>query len=55
MALLNRIKMDLHDKAILENAEAENARNAAYIEYIAMMEDIEMPTEEVEDGTQHEI
>lgn len=53
MALVNRNKMDLHEKAMLENAEADNVRNAANIDYIAMMADIEIPTEEEEDdGTQ---
>ena len=33
--------------------EADNAKNAANIDYIAMMADIEIPTEEEdEDGTQ---
>ena len=49
MALITKNKMDLHEKAMLENAEADNAKNAANIDYIAMMADIEIPTEE-EDG-----
>lgn len=47
--------MDLHEKAMLENADAATLRNAANIDYIAMMTDVEIPTEEDEDGTQPEI
>lgn len=55
MSLVTRNKMDLHEKAILENAQADNAKNAANIDYIAMMADIEIPTEEDENGTQPEV
>ena len=48
MGLINKNKMDLHEKAMLENATADNLRNAANIDYIAMMADIEIPTEEAE-------
>lgn len=48
MSLVTRIRMDLHDKALLEVSQAENAKNAANIDYIAMMADIEIPTEEEE-------
>ena len=42
MALIKRNKMDLHDKALLENTEANVEKNAAMIEYIAMMADIDI-------------
>lgn len=47
--------MDLHEKAMLENAEANTLVNAAKIDYIAMMTDVEIPTEEDENGTQPEV
>lgn len=34
------------EQARLENNEAQAARNAANIDYIAMMADVEIPTEE---------
>lgn len=55
MALLIRNKMDLHDKAMFENAQADNIKNKAIIDYIAMMVDVEIPTEEEVDGTQSKI
>lgn len=45
MALITKNKMDLAEKAALENATADAARNAANIDYLAMMADIEIPTE----------
>lgn len=53
MGLINKNKMDLHEKAMLENAVADNLRNAANIDYIAMMTDVEIPTEE--DDNEREI
>lgn len=44
--LIKKNKMDLNEKAMLENAQAENAKNEALIEYVAMMSDVELPTEE---------
>ena len=55
MAILERNKMNLHEKAILENASADAIRNAANIDYIAMMADIEIPTEEGEANHESEI
>lgn len=52
MSIFTRNKMDLHEKAMLENAEADNARNAANIDYIAMMVDVEIPTEEEENESE---
>lgn len=40
------------DQAELENAKAQAAKNAANIDYIAMMTDVEIPTEE--EGTTNE-
>lgn len=53
--LLKRRKMDLADMADLENAEAATAKNAANIDYIAMMADIEIPTEEGIEDAQPEV
>lgn len=36
----------LNEKALLENAMAQAETNAANIDYLAMMADIEIPTEE---------
>ena len=47
--------MDLKEKATLENTTAEAAKNAANIDYIAMMTDVEIPTEEDENGTLTEV
>ena len=49
MTLLNRNKMDLHDKAILENAAAENENMKAFLDYNIMMGNIEDPAEEEEE------
>lgn len=46
MAIVVKNKMNLADKAALENAAAEAVRNADLIEYIAMMTDVEIPTNE---------
>lgn len=46
MALLTRNKMDLHDKAVLENTIAENDRLKAMLDYNIMMGNIEDPEEE---------
>ena len=48
--LIKRNKMDLYEKAVLENAKAENEKNEALIEYVVMMSDVDLPIEEdVED------
>ena len=46
MALITKNKMDLHEKAMLEYATAKAEQNAATIDYIAMMTDVDIPTEE---------
>ena len=46
MALLIRNRMDLHEKAMLENAVAENESMRAFIDYNIMMGNIEDPAEE---------
>ena len=45
--LVKKRVMSPADQAALENAEAQAAKNAANIDYIAMMTDVEIPTEEV--------
>lgn len=40
--------MNPADQAALENAEAQAEVNKANIDYLAMMTDIEIPTEEME-------
>jgi len=42
------------EQAAIENAMARAAANAANIDYIAMMTDVEIPTEEIEEGTNDE-
>ena len=44
--ILKRRTMTPAEQAALENAEAQAARNTANIDYIAMMTDVEIPTEE---------
>ena len=46
MSVLTRNKMDLHDKAILENTIAENERLKSMVDYNIMMGNIEDPEEE---------
>ena len=46
MSLLVRNKMDLADKAVLENTIAENARLKAMLDYNIMMGNIDDPEEE---------
>lgn len=55
MAIISRIMMNLKEKAALENAEAASIKNTANIDYIAMMTDVEIPTEEEENGTLTEV
>lgn len=55
MAILERNKMNLYEKSMLENASADAVRNAANIDYIAMMADIEIPTEEGEINNESEV
>ena len=45
MALVNKIKLTPQQMAQIENAIAESERNAAIIEYVAMMADVELPDE----------
>jgi|GEM_PF-3990067 len=40
------IKGDIRDKRALENAAAANATLKANLDYVAMMTDVEIPTEE---------
>lgn len=46
MAIIKHNKIGLYEQALLENASADAIRNAANIDYLAMMADIEIPTEE---------
>ena len=46
MGLITRNKMDLKDKAVLENTIAENERLKAMLDYNIMMGNIEDPDEE---------
>lgn len=50
--MIKRQNMTPAELAALENAEAQAQRNADLIEYIAMMADVEIPTDE--EGTDHE-
>ena len=42
---VERPTQDLYERALLENARAQAEQNAANIDYIAMMTDVEIPTE----------
>ena len=50
MALITRNKMDLKDKAVLENTIAENERLKAMLDYNIMMGNIEDPDAMEGDG-----
>ena len=41
-----RNRVNPAEQAVIENAIAETQRNADIMEYIAMMTDVEIPTEE---------
>ena len=49
-----RLFKSVREQRLLENAVAETEKNKANIDYIAMMSDIEIPTEE-EENAQSEI
>ena len=46
MSVLTKNKQDLHDAAIAEYTHAETEKNTAIIEYVAMMCEVDIPTEE---------
>ena len=46
--ILKRRVLSPADQAELENAKAQAVKNAAYIDFIAMMTDVEIPTDEEE-------
>ena len=52
--ILKRRTMSPDEYASMENAEAQAEMNKANIDYIAMMTDVEIPTEEV-NGDESEI
>lgn len=52
---IKRLMMTPAEMAALENAEAQAVRNAANIDYIAMMADVEIPTEEEGGNNESEI
>lgn len=54
MSILKRRMMTPQEQAQLENTEARAEINKANIDYIAMMTDVEIPTEEG-DGNEPEI
>lgn len=48
--------MPIRERVALKQAQEQETKNKANIDYIAMMSDIDIPTEEdIEDGTQSEI
>ena len=48
MVIIRRISMPLYERAALDNALAQAAKNAADLEYISMMADIDLEPEEDE-------
>lgn len=48
MVIIKRISMPLYERAALDNALAQAAKNAADLEYISMMADIDLEPEEEE-------
>ena len=55
MGLIRRTGIPPKETAELENAQATAQKNADLIEYIAMMTDVEIPTEEEEFTNEQEI
>lgn len=53
--ILKRRVLSPADQAELENAKAQAVKNAAYIDFIAMMTDVEIPTEEEGNDDESEI
>ena len=49
----NMVK-DLAAKREIERLRAENERQMGIIDYVAMMADVEIPTEDEEDENEHE-
>ena len=52
--MIKRNVLSPAEQAAMENAIARAVANAANIDYIAMMTDVEIPTEELEEGTNNE-
>jgi hypothetical protein len=52
MLRINKLKMTLNERAAQERAAAQAAKNAADIDYLAMMTDVELPEEGVDDAQQ---
>lgn len=48
MVIIRRISMPLYERAALDNALAQAAKNVADLEYISMMADIDLEPEEEE-------
>lgn len=48
MGNFRKENMDIQEAVALENARAENEKLQANLDYVAMMTDIEIPTEEEE-------
>ena len=48
--IFKRKTMAPAEVARMENAEAQAEKNAANIDYIAMMTDVDIPTEEEQEG-----
>lgn len=48
MVIIKRISMPLYERAALDNALAQAAKNAADLEYISMMAEIDLEPEEEE-------
>ena len=52
MLRIIKLKLALRERAALERATAQAAKNTADIDYIAMMTDVELPEEDTEDAQQ---
>ena len=55
MLKINKLRMTLAERAAQERAAAQAAKNAADIDYIAMMADVEIPTDEEAEYDESEI
>lgn len=50
MAIVNKIKLNPRQMALIENAIAKSEHNAANIDYVAMMSDIELPDDSTQEA-----
>ena len=48
MSIIKRLRMSIPEQRAMEDANAKAETNKANLDYVAMMCDVEIPTEEIE-------